>query len=45
MPFGLRGGEGFIRNAIQSIEEIDITAETRAKIYELNARKLFCIPI
>ena len=45
MPFGLRGGEGFIRNAIQSIEETDVTAETRAKIYELNARKLFCIPI
>ncbi len=45
MPFGLRGGEAFIRNAIQSIEEADMTAETRAKIYELNARKLFCIPI
>jgi uncharacterized protein len=45
MPFGLRGGETFIRNAIQSIGEADMTAETRAKIYELNARKLFCIPI
>jgi predicted TIM-barrel fold metal-dependent hydrolase len=45
MPFGLRGGEAFIRNAIQSVEEADMTTETRAKIYELNARKLFCIPI
>ena len=45
MPFGLRGGEAFIRNTIQSIEEADINDENRAKIYELNARKLFCIPI
>jgi len=45
MPFGLRGGEGFIRNAIESIDEVDMTPQDRAKIYELNARKLFCLPI
>jgi len=45
MPFGSRGGEAFVRDTIRSIDEADITTETRRKIYELNARKLFCIPI
>ncbi len=45
MPFGLQGGEAFLRDTIQSIEEANITAEARRKIYELNARRLFDIPI
>lgn len=45
MPFGTRGGEAFVRDTIQSIEEANITVEARRKIYELNARKLFDIPV
>ncbi len=45
MPFGSRGGEAFLRDAIRSIEEAGLSEEARKKIYELNARKLFAIPV
>ena len=40
MPFDPEKGTGFIRETIRNIEEIDLSAEDRRKIYEGNARRL-----
>jgi aminocarboxymuconate-semialdehyde decarboxylase len=40
MPFDPEKGTGFIRGTIRNIEEIDLSAEDRRKIYEGNARRL-----
>ncbi len=45
MPFGTRGGDTFVRDTIQSVEEMTISEDDRRKIFEGNARKLFRIPI
>jgi predicted TIM-barrel fold metal-dependent hydrolase len=39
-PFDPEKGPGYIRETIRCIEEIPISAEDRAKIYEGNARKM-----
>jgi aminocarboxymuconate-semialdehyde decarboxylase len=39
-PFDPLGGPLFIRDIIKVLDEIDITADERRKIYELNARRL-----
>ena len=39
-PFDPEGGPLFIRDIIKVLDEIDITADERRKIYELNARRL-----
>jgi len=39
-PFDPEGGPLFIREIIKVLDEIDITADERRKIYELNARRL-----
>jgi predicted TIM-barrel fold metal-dependent hydrolase len=44
-PYGPRGGEMFIRDTIRSVQEMAIPEEDKKKIFELNARKLFKIPI
>ena len=40
MPFDPEKGPGFIRETIRSIEEMDISAEDKMKIYQGNARRL-----
>ena len=45
MPFGTRGGDTFVRETIQSVEEMAISEEDKKKIFEQNARKLFSLPI
>jgi predicted TIM-barrel fold metal-dependent hydrolase len=44
MPFDSEGGNRYIRETIRSVDEMNITAEERKKIYEDNARKLFRLP-
>jgi predicted TIM-barrel fold metal-dependent hydrolase len=39
-PFDPEGGPMFIRDIIKVLDEIDLTAEERAKIYHLNAEKM-----
>jgi predicted TIM-barrel fold metal-dependent hydrolase len=39
-PFDPEGGPLFIRDIIKVLDEIDITADERRKIYELNAKRL-----
>ena len=39
MPFDPEKGTGFIRETIRCLEEMDLSAEDRKKIYEGNARK------
>lgn len=45
MPYDSEGGNRYIRQTIQSIEELNITEEDKKKIFEDNARKLFRLPI
>ena len=45
MPFDPEGGPGFIRDTIRAIGEMRITESDRAKIYELNARRLLKLPV
>ena len=40
MPFDPEKGNGFIRDTIAAIEQIDATPEEKAKIYEGNARRM-----
>lgn len=45
MPFDSQGGERSISEAIRSVEEMNISAEDRQKIFEGNAKTLFRLPI
>ncbi len=40
MPFDPEGGEGFVRDTIESIEATRTTPQQRELIYEGNARRL-----
>jgi len=39
-PFDPEKGPGFIRETIHCLEEMELSAEDRKKIYEGNARRL-----
>jgi predicted TIM-barrel fold metal-dependent hydrolase len=41
MPFDVEGGAKYLRAALKGMEEIDIPAADKKKIYEDNARRLF----
>jgi aminocarboxymuconate-semialdehyde decarboxylase len=41
MPFDTQGGAKYVEVALQAMEEIDLTSEDKARIYEQNARRLF----
>jgi predicted TIM-barrel fold metal-dependent hydrolase len=41
MPFDTQGGLKYIDVALRAMEQIDLSAEDKAKIYEHNARRLF----
>jgi len=43
MPFDVEGGAKYLREALRAMNEIDIPAEDKKKIYEDNARVLFKI--
>ena len=45
MPFDFQLGEFNIREAIRSVEEMDISDSEKKKIFEDNARKLLRLPI
>ena len=44
-PYDAASGDIFIRETINSVEEMDIPDETRKKIFEENARRLFRLPV
>ena len=44
-PWDAADGDIFIRETIQSVEEMDICEEERVKIFEGNARRLFRLPV
>jgi aminocarboxymuconate-semialdehyde decarboxylase len=39
-PFDPEGGPLFIRDIIKVLDELEMSADDRRKIYELNARRL-----
>ena len=43
-PYDSRMGERVYRNTIDAVEAMDVSDETRKKIFEDNARKLFRLP-
>lgn len=43
MPFDVEGGAKYLREALRGMEEIDLPAADKNKIYEDNARRLFRI--
>jgi len=45
MPFDCQYGDRFVRQTINSIEEMDISDVDRKKIYEDNARRLLRLPV
>lgn len=44
-PYDSQFGERYIRQTIQSIEQMDIPDLEKKKIFEDNARKILCLPI
>jgi len=44
-PYDAANGSIFIRETINSVEEMDITEEERKKIFEDNTRRLFRLPV
>jgi predicted TIM-barrel fold metal-dependent hydrolase len=44
-PYDAASGDIFLRETINSVEEMDISDENRKKIFEDNARKLFQLPV
>jgi|WetSurSiteA1Bulk_404760.scaffolds.fasta_scaffold139572_2 predicted TIM-barrel fold metal-dependent hydrolase len=44
-PYDGVGGDVFIRETINSVEELEISNEDRKKIFEDNARRLFRLPV
>ena len=43
MPFDTQGGQKYIEVALRAMEQIDLSAEDKARIYEDNARRVFRI--
>ncbi len=41
MPFDTQGGLKYIEVALRAMEQIDLSIDDKAKIYEHNARRLF----
>jgi aminocarboxymuconate-semialdehyde decarboxylase len=41
MPFDTQGGVKYVEVALQAMEEIDLSSEDKARIYEDNARRIF----
>jgi predicted TIM-barrel fold metal-dependent hydrolase len=45
MPYDSEGGNRYVRQTIQSVNELDIADQDKRKIFEDNARQLFRLPI
>jgi predicted TIM-barrel fold metal-dependent hydrolase len=41
VPFDVEGGAKYLREALEVMEAINISAEDKKKIYEDNSRRLF----
>jgi predicted TIM-barrel fold metal-dependent hydrolase len=41
MPFDTQGGQKYVEVALRAMEQIDLSAEEKARIYEHNARRVF----
>lgn len=44
MPFDTMGGLKYVEVALQAMEQLEVSADTRQKLYEGNARRLFRLP-
>ena len=44
MPFDTQGGRKYIEVALRAMEQLDISAADKAKIFEHNARRVFTLP-
>ncbi len=45
MPWDSETGYRFVRETIRSVEEMNISDKEREKIYSLNAKNLFRLPV
>jgi hypothetical protein len=40
MPYGIEGGEMFVRETIADVEELNLTAAQKEALFEGNARRI-----
>jgi aminocarboxymuconate-semialdehyde decarboxylase len=45
MPYDNQSGNRFIYETIQSVEQMDVSAEEKKKIFEENPRRVFRLPV